>query len=92
MSLIFYYHDGEESRLAVDSLEFHPEMLEILQQLGIIEIREGFIERSHLQRVYKTMRLRRGLGINLPGAAVILDLLDRIDQLQAEVESLKRGR
>ncbi len=35
------------------------------------------------------MRLRRTLGVNLPGAAIILDLLERIEMLQDEVNKLK---
>jgi hypothetical protein len=35
-------------------------------------------------------RLRRDLGANLPGIAVILDLLDRLSALQHEVEQWRR--
>lgn len=86
-----YYHSWEDDWIAVERLEIHPEMLELLQQAGIIEIKGGHIGRDHLKRVYKLMRLRNCLGVNLPGAAVILDLLDQIDELQNEVERLKRG-
>lgn len=93
MSLIrIYYHGGEDDRMALEGLEFHPELLEMLHDAGIVEIRGGFIGRGQLQRIYKLMRLRSGMGVNLPGAAIILDLLDRIEDLQAEVERLKRGR
>jgi hypothetical protein len=42
-------------------------------------------------RVARVLRLERDLGVNFEGAAVILDLLDRIDQLEHELRSL-RGR
>jgi hypothetical protein len=42
-------------------------------------------------RVSRVLRLERDLGVNFEGAAVILDLLDRIDQLEHELRSL-RGR
>ncbi|MBC7324648.1 MAG: molecular chaperone, partial [Moorella sp. (in: Bacteria)] len=32
------------------------------------------------------------LGVNLPGATIILELLDRIEQLQEEIEKLQRAR
>lgn len=34
-------------------------------------------------------RLRRDLGINLPGIAAVLDLLDRVQSLQRELDSLR---
>lgn len=39
-------------------------------------------------RLRKIERLRRDLGVNTTGAAVILDLLDRMITLQRENESL----
>jgi MerR family transcriptional regulator/heat shock protein HspR len=36
------------------------------------------------------MRLRRDLGINLPGVAAVLDMRERIETLQKEVERLQR--
>jgi hypothetical protein len=38
------------------------------------------------------MRLRRDLGANLPGVAVILDMLDRIAALQREIRWLRAQR
>jgi chaperone modulatory protein CbpM len=37
---------------------------------------------SSVRRVTTTIRLQRDLGVNLPGAALALDLLDRIADLQ----------
>jgi chaperone modulatory protein CbpM len=34
------------------------------------------------RRVRTVVRLQRDLGVNLPGAALALELLDRIDELQ----------
>lgn len=42
-------------------------------------------------RVARVVRLERDLGVNFEGAAVILDLLDRIEHLEDELRSL-RGR
>jgi MerR-like DNA binding protein len=42
-------------------------------------------------RVGKFVRLQRHLGVNTEGSAIILDLLDRIDELERELRSLKRG-
>jgi chaperone modulatory protein CbpM len=37
---------------------------------------------SSVRRVRTVVRLQRDLGVNLPGAALALELLDRIDELQ----------
>ena len=66
-------------------------------------VNEGVIEpRSHAQsvaaqqwrfasttvvRVQKAQRLQRDLGVNLPGVALALQLLDRIDALESRLRS-----
>lgn len=37
---------------------------------------------SSVRRVRAAVRLQRDLGVNLPGAALALELLDRIEELQ----------
>lgn len=41
-------------------------------------------------RVGRFVRLQRDLGVNLEGAAVIVELLDRVDALERELTSLRR--
>ena len=38
-------------------------------------------------RVAKAQRLERDLGVNMPGVAVVLDLLDELDKLRARMIS-----
>jgi len=45
-----------------------------------------------LIRVAKARRLERDLGLNLPGIALALDLLDRLDALHARLRSLQERR
>jgi chaperone modulatory protein CbpM len=40
---------------------------------------------SSVWRVRTLVRLQRDLGVNLPGAALALELLDRIEELQRQV-------
>jgi chaperone modulatory protein CbpM len=42
-------------------------------------------------RVQKAQRLHSDLGINLPGVALALQLLDRIETLEARVRQSSRG-
>ena len=39
---------------------------------------------SSVRRVHTVVRLQRDLGVNLPGAALALELLDRIEELQRQ--------
>jgi len=80
----------EDGWIDVNTLEIHPELAERLSELGIIEVRQGYIRARQVRRVQKLMRLRRSLGVNLPGAAIILDLLERLETLEDEIEKLKR--
>jgi chaperone modulatory protein CbpM len=43
-----------------------------------------------LQRVHRVRRLQQDLGINLAGAALVLDLLDEIESLRARLQVLER--
>ena len=40
-----------------------------------------------LKKIQITLRLRRDLQVNLPGAAVIVNLLDEIDKLKRQVRT-----
>jgi len=72
----------------------HPSVLQRFVDLGLIEpIRYGpdqyRITHSSILRVKRIERLRRDLGVNLLGAGIILDLVDKIEELRREVEQLR---
>ena len=63
-------------------------------KLGLVEsveMEKGcyFLEGKILPRVAKIQRLRSDLGVNLSGIGVILDLLDRIEELNRQLLELK---
>lgn len=88
-----YHHSlsigPEGDWIDISSLEIHPEIAEKLAELGIVEIRENHIQAYQVTRLQKLMRLRYSLGVNLHAAAIIMDLLERIELLQKEIERLK---
>ena len=92
MSIVrwYYFNEDDEEGLPLGELDLHPELLRMLEELGVVEIREETIRPRQLQRVYRMLRLRQTMGVNLPGAAIILDLLERIEALQADVDRLKK--
>lgn len=80
----------DDAWIDLGSLEIHPEMAQLLAEYGILDIKEGHIRLRHAARLAKLQRLRRSLGVNLSGAAIILDLLERIEDLQEEIDRLRR--
>jgi len=69
----------------------HPGIIHSYIEYGLIEPIphagvQPLFDAASMARLQKIERLRRDLGVNLAGVAVILDLLDRLTALQREVE------
>lgn len=80
----------EEGWVDVSSLGIHPDTASLLAELGMLEVRKGCVPARQVKRLQKILRIRKSLGVNLPGAAIIMELLDRIEFLQEEIDRLKR--
>jgi DNA-binding transcriptional MerR regulator len=66
----------------------HPELIRRLMALGLIDPVDGsteFFPPEVTLRIQRILRLRRDLGVNYNAVALILDLLDRIDTLEARL-------
>ena len=66
-----------------------------LAQHGLIETvdtgtDEPLLPRRAVVQLRRMQRLRRDLGVNFAGAAVILDLVGRIEQLNRELAEMHR--
>jgi DNA-binding transcriptional MerR regulator len=73
----------------------HPTLITYFVEYGLIEPitrtgRPWLFDPACIARLRTIERLRRDLGANLAGIAVILDLLDRLTALQREVEQWRR--
>lgn len=72
----------------------HAEAIEAMMDEGIIAPVGGGsggrwrFTRSSVVRVRTVLRIQRDLNVNLSGAALALDLLERIEALQARLRSL----
>jgi len=67
--------------------DLHPDLVHRFVTLGLIEPTaraDGHLwfATTQVRRVDKMMRLRSDLGLNYGAVGLILDLLDRIDQLE----------
>jgi chaperone modulatory protein CbpM len=68
--------------------------VERLIELGVIGIEPGTGRAFACEvtlRVGKFVRLQRDLGVNPEGAALVIELLDRIDALEQRLAHLERG-
>ena len=62
--------------------------LDRLVRVGLVEsAAQGILEftADTPARLRRMLRLRRDLGVNFTGAAIIVDLLERIEQLEANL-------
>ena len=63
-------------------------IIELVEE-GIIEPeiqqRDWYFPATQLRRAHKAIRLQQDLDINLAGVALVLDLLEEIDQLRARL-------
>jgi chaperone modulatory protein CbpM len=80
------------SGLSVDQLAhrcgLHPDMVRRLVALGLLPCRQDACEGTRFDPsavavVGRIQRLRRGLGLNYAAIGLVLDLLDRIDELES---------
>jgi DNA-binding transcriptional MerR regulator len=90
---------SEPERLTLDSLAactgLHPTHIEYFVEYGLIEPKtrmgtQWLFDPACIARLRLIERLRRDLGANLAGIAVILDLLDRLATLQRDMEQWRQ--
>ncbi len=61
-------------------------------KLGIIEPEGSMLRLKDTLRVMKIMRLRRDLGLNLVGAAMVLELSEENYRLRAQLDALRQSQ
>jgi len=78
-----------------DAAQLHPDHVRRLVTLGLIDVEVDaaghyLLASSALARVARVERLRRDLGVTYAAAGVVLDLLDRIDELERALRAHRR--
>jgi hypothetical protein len=71
-----------------------PEQVTNLVHLGVVDAIAGDTPMFRVvtaTRLRRMLRLRSDLGVNLVGAAIIVDLVDRLEQVQRELAPLRRS-
>jgi chaperone modulatory protein CbpM len=92
-AIVLYQRDAQ--RLTIEELahtaRLHPNLIVSFVDFGLLEPvgRDGprlLFDTSAVLRVRAIQRLRRDLGVNLAGVAVILDLTERLRSMQRELD------
>ncbi len=60
-------------------------------RLGVIEPEGSMLRQEDTLRVMKIMRLRRDLGLNLLGAAMVLELTEENHRLRSQLNALRQS-
>ena len=67
--------------------------IDLIEESGLVEFiiidEQKFIHHSQLQQLERIIRLHQELEINISGVEAIVHLLERIEQMQFEISSLK---
>ena len=75
----------EEDWILMVTLPFPPSLIERLSAIGAIELKGGMLTSEDAERVERILRLRRSLGVNLSGAAIIVELMDRLEKRESQI-------
>jgi len=81
----------EGAWVELSSLGIHPEMIQQLAEFGVIDVQQERIPVHQAVCLQRLLRLRQTLGVNFSGAVIIMDLLERIEQLKDEIERLQNN-
>ena len=63
--------------------------VESLIRLGLIEPVDSMLKLEDTLRVMKIMRLRKDLGLNIVGAAMVLELAEENHRLRSQLDALR---
>jgi chaperone modulatory protein CbpM len=65
-------------------------LIETLDSKNLNSNNEALLPRRAIVQLRRMQRLHRDLGVNFAGAAIILDLVGRIEQLNRELAEMQR--
>ena len=85
--------DFTELAIFCDCHHIEYSFVDLIEESGLMKFiiidEQKFIHHSQLQQVERIIRLHQELEINISGVEAIIHLLERIEQMQFEISSLK---
>ncbi len=81
--------------VAAKMLSCHPQTLRMYEREGLVAPHRSdtnlrLYSDTDIEKLRMIKRLTQELGVNLAGVEVILDLLDKVERQQHEIEALRR--
>jgi len=81
--------------IAAQLTGLHPQTVRLYEREGLISPRRvnnknRLYSEADIQRLLQIRRFTQEMGVNLAGVEIILDLLQKIEQMQEEMERLRR--
>lgn len=77
-----------------DEPPLHPQTLRMYEREGLVRPRRigknRLYSEADVERLRRIQNLTQQMGVNLAGVAIILDLLERLDALQQEVDARRK--
>lgn len=78
--------------VAASLCEMHPQTLRLYERLGLVQPKRlrgkaRMYSQADIERLQKIQRLTRQMGVNLAGVEIILNLLDKIEQMQEQMDN-----
>jgi MerR family transcriptional regulator/heat shock protein HspR len=78
--------ENRKGKVNIDDLPFQPVLLERLAAIGFIEIENRMFTAKEVDRVQRLIRIRQSLGVNLAGAVIIIELLEKMEEMHDEIK------
>lgn len=75
----------------------HPQTVRLYERLGLVEPTRANATKNRLysdvdiQRLLQIRRFTQEMGVNLAGVEIILDLLEKIEHMQAEMDGMRHA-
>ena len=78
--------------VAAKLCDLHPQTLRMYERLGLVKparvsSKNRMYSESDIERLHQIQRLTQDMGVNLAGVEVILDLLEKIQRMQEQMDS-----
>ena len=81
--------------IAAQLTGLHPQTVRLYERMGLVRPRRVSNKNrlyceADIQRLLQIRRFTQEMGVNLAGVEVILDLLERMERMQIEMDDLRR--
>ncbi|MGC8834784.1 MAG: heat shock protein transcriptional repressor HspR [Armatimonadota bacterium] len=78
--------------VAAKLCDMHPQTLRLYERIGLVkprrtDNRNRLYSDQDIERLRRIQRLTRDMGVNLAGVEIILNLLDQMERMKAEMEA-----